>query len=91
MAKGATEEEVSALLDAAFNIDGFNPLTRPAFPSSKKTITVAGSGKKGLKTVSISSLAAGDCHGGSDCGGGCGGCSDSCSGCASCGSSQTPG
>ena len=57
MAKGPTEEEVSALLDAAFSLDGFNPNNRPSFPSFKKTITVAGSGKKGLKTVNISSLA----------------------------------
>lgn len=65
MAKGATEEEVSALLDAAFRIDGFDPLARPNFPGKKKTITVAGSGKKGLKTVNISSLAAVvvACHG----------------------------
>lgn len=66
MAKGATEEEVSALLDAAFHIDQFNPITRPKFPSQQKTITVAGSGKKGQKTVNISSLASvvAACHGG---------------------------
>ncbi|MCA9336956.1 hypothetical protein KC955_03785 [Candidatus Saccharibacteria bacterium] len=66
MAKGATLEEVSALLDAAFHVDRFNPTTRPKFPSKQKTITVAGSGKKGQKTVNISSLASvvAACHGG---------------------------
>lgn len=65
MAKGPTTDEVCGLLDAAFAMDQFDPMKRPAFPSEKKTITIAGSGKKGFKTVNISSLAAivAACHG----------------------------
>ena len=57
MAKGATLEEVCSLHDAAFHVDRFNPTIRPKFPSKQKTITVADSGKKGQKTVNISSHA----------------------------------
>lgn len=57
MAKGPTDDEIVGLLDAAFSMDEFNPEERKNFPSANKTITVAGSGKKGFKTVNISSLA----------------------------------
>lgn len=57
MAKGPTDDEVAGLLDATFSMDQFKPNERKNFPSSHKTITVAGSGKKGFKTVNISSLA----------------------------------
>lgn len=57
MAKGPSEDEVSGLLDATFSVDEFKPNERNKFHSSLKTITVAGSGKKGFKTVNISSLA----------------------------------
>lgn len=65
MAKGPSEDEVSGLLDAAFSVDEFKPNERDKFQSSRKTITVAGSGKKGFKTVNISSLAClvAACHG----------------------------
>lgn len=58
MAKGPTKDEVIGLLEAAFAIDDFHPAQRPKFASDKKTITIAGSGKKGFKTVNLSSLAA---------------------------------
>ncbi len=58
MAKGPTKEEVRGLLDAAFTMDGFNPEERNYYPSKKKTITIAGSGKKGYKTVNIITPAA---------------------------------
>lgn len=57
MAKGPTDDEIAGLLDATFSMDEFKPHERKKFSSPHKTITVAGSGKKGFKTVNISSMA----------------------------------
>ena len=58
MAKKPTVQEVTGLLDAVFEYDNFDYKKRPFFKSNKTTITVAGSGKKGVKTVNLSSLSA---------------------------------
>lgn len=56
MAKKPTVQEITGLLDAVFEYDNFDYINRPYFPSKNVTVTVAGSGKKGFKTVNISSL-----------------------------------
>ena len=58
MAKKPTVQEVTGLLDAVFEYDNFDYKKRTFFKSNKTTITVAGSGKKGIKTVNLSSLSA---------------------------------
>lgn len=58
MAKKPTVQEVTGLLDAVFEYDNFDYRKRPFFKSEKTTITIAGSGKKGMKTVNLSSLSA---------------------------------
>lgn len=58
MAKKPTVQEVTGLLDAVFEYDNFDYKKRPFFKSDKTTITIAGSGKKGMKTVNLSSLSA---------------------------------
>lgn len=58
MARGASEEEITGLLTAAFEVDGFEPTACPRFQvEGKKTVVVAGSGKKGFKTFNISTFA----------------------------------
>jgi len=54
-------EQIIGMLEASFSFDDYHPNTRPQL--SDKTdrlpsITIMGSGKKGLKTVNISTLAA---------------------------------
>lgn len=53
-----TANEVVGLLTAAFEKDAFDPTQRHQLVSDKPTITYVGSGKKGFKTVNLSSLAA---------------------------------
>ena len=56
IAKKSKTSEVTALLDAVFEFDGFQVDKRPYFPGNKIYLTVAGSGKKGLKTINITSF-----------------------------------
>ena len=55
-----TLEKVVALLKVAFSLDHYDPLTLPkiTLPQGKKLIASAGSGKKGVKTINISTPAA---------------------------------
>lgn len=59
MAKNPTEDEIVALLKTAFSMDNYDPLNRPQIeiPNSK-CITIVGSGKKGIKTINISTASA---------------------------------
>lgn len=59
MARTPTVDEVVALLEEAFKIDGFSPAKREPLdlPSGKKIIGAVGSGKKGCKTMNISTPA----------------------------------
>lgn len=60
MTKNPTKEEVVALLEVAFEIDGYNPQKREKLTlnNGKKIITIVGSGKKGIKTINISTASA---------------------------------
>ena len=59
MAKNPTEDEIVALLKTAFSMDDYDPLARPKIEiPDKKCITIVGSGKKGIKTVNISTASA---------------------------------
>jgi len=56
-----TPEQIIGMLEASFSFDEYHPNTRPALttePDRIPSITLMGSGKKGLKTVNISTLAA---------------------------------
>lgn len=60
MTKNPTKDEIVRLLDVAFSIDGYNPLDRKIVDlgNGKKTVTIVGSGKKGIKTINISTASA---------------------------------
>lgn len=52
-------EDIAGLFDAVFAFDDFHPDSIPLYHTPRKTsLTLAGSGKKGYKTVNISSLSA---------------------------------
>lgn len=58
MAKKPTTEEVIGFIKAAFSLDNFNPQKLTKSNLKKKVIGLGGSGKKGFKTMNISSTAA---------------------------------
>lgn len=60
MTKNPSKEEVVALLEVAFEIDGYSPQKRKklSLENGKKIITIVGSGKKGIKTINISTASA---------------------------------
>lgn len=60
MTKNPTKEEVITLLKVAFSIDNYNPYNRKLVDigKNKKTVTIVGSGKKGIKTINISTASA---------------------------------
>lgn len=59
LARQSSTQEVAGLLDAIFQFDNFDPLALEKVSSDSVTsITLAGSGKKGFKTVNITSLTA---------------------------------
>lgn len=60
MLLGPNEEKVVALLKVAFSLDKYDPLILPKIkiPGNKPLIASAGSGKKGVKTINISTPAA---------------------------------
>jgi anthranilate phosphoribosyltransferase len=58
MAKKPTTEEVVGFIKAAFSLDNFNPQKLSRSNLNEKVIGLAGSGKKGIKTMNISSSAA---------------------------------
>lgn len=49
--------EIKGLLDAAFKLDDFDTEKKLELDSNKHSITIMGSGKKGIKTFNITSLA----------------------------------
>src|SRR3989338_6051580 len=59
MARGPSEEEIYTLMKTAFKIDGFDPSIqhRVDLPDGKKLVGAIGSGKKGVKTMNISTPA----------------------------------
>jgi len=59
MGKGPTSDQVFALLKASFNLDGFDYKKRRkiSLPNNSKLICSVGSGKKGYKTMNISTPA----------------------------------
>ncbi|MFW9876179.1 MAG: hypothetical protein ACFFG0_24010 [Candidatus Thorarchaeota archaeon] len=59
MAKGPTVDEVVTLLESSFSLDGFSPYERKKIqlPNKEKLISAIGSGKKGHKTMNISTPA----------------------------------
>jgi anthranilate phosphoribosyltransferase len=60
MTKGPQVEEIVALLREAFTIDGFSPDggVKVNLPPNEKLIGCAGSGKKGVKTINVSTPSA---------------------------------
>jgi anthranilate phosphoribosyltransferase len=55
MAQGPTADQVEALLRPSFNIDRFKPLSHHIpLPQGKRLVAAIGSGKKGHKTINIS-------------------------------------
>lgn len=59
MTKNPTVDEVVALLKEAFKLDNYNPMNRKQIMiNNHKVITLAGSGKKGVKTINISTASA---------------------------------
>lgn len=58
LAKGPTLIEITAILDSIFEFDNFDVYNREYIKSDKPILTVAGSGKKGIKTVNMTSMAA---------------------------------
>lgn len=56
MMRSPSVEQVAALISAAFRLDGYDPRRRPTMrvPRGKRLIGVAGSGKKGVKSLNIS-------------------------------------
>ncbi|MGV8162393.1 MAG: hypothetical protein ACP5N2_03635 [Candidatus Nanoarchaeia archaeon] len=59
MAKGPTVDEVVTLLESSFKLDGFSPYTRKELdlPNQELLYGAIGSGKKGSKTMNISTPA----------------------------------
>jgi len=59
MARGPKKEEIEALLNSVFKLDNFNPKKRKKIKLPKGSILVGaiGSGKKGVKTMNISTPA----------------------------------
>jgi len=57
MVRGVSAAEVTALIRTALNVDGVRRY-KPNLPSGERLVGVAGSGKKGVKTFNISTLAA---------------------------------
>ena len=59
MARGPKKEEIIALLKSVFKLDKFNPEKRQKIklPSGKILVGAIGSGKKGIKTMNISTPA----------------------------------
>lgn len=58
MAKKPTVEEAVGFIQAAFSFDDFDPTKLDKFNLGKKVIGMSGSGKKGIKSMNISSTAA---------------------------------
>lgn len=58
MAGNLSLETVTGILDACYALDGYDPRKRPKLATKNKVVSYVGSGKKGVKTVNISSLAA---------------------------------
>ncbi|MNM49215.1 Anthranilate phosphoribosyltransferase [compost metagenome] len=61
MIKGPEEKEIVTLLKVAFSLDHFDPLLTPAankLPPGKLAVATVGSGKKGIKTINISTSSA---------------------------------
>ncbi len=60
MTKKPSSEEVVKLLEVAFSLDNYNPRKRKTINigNNKKTVTIVGSGKKGIKTINISTASA---------------------------------
>lgn len=60
MTKNPTKEEITTLLKVAFSVDNYNPFDRKLVDigENKKTVTIVGSGKKGIKTINISTASA---------------------------------
>jgi anthranilate phosphoribosyltransferase len=60
MTKGPELQEIEALLRVAFSLDGFSPsdAVKVRLPRKEKLIGCAGSGKKGTKTMNISTPSA---------------------------------
>ena len=59
MVKGPTVSEVHALLTVALSFDGVlqHPKVRPNLPEGRKLVAAVGSGKKGIKTINITTPA----------------------------------
>lgn len=59
MTKNPTSDEVVALLKEAFSLDNYNPIERKKIQiDNHEIVTLAGSGKKGVKTINISTASA---------------------------------
>lgn len=60
MVKGPTVEEVVALIQAAFKIDSFSPqdARKVTLPRGEMLVGCVGSGKKGVKTINVSTPSA---------------------------------
>ena len=59
MARTPSVDEIVGLLEVAFSIDGYNPFDREKISiENEKVITIVGSGKKGVKTINISTASA---------------------------------
>lgn len=58
MVGDASVEAITGILDACYFLDGYDPRKRPKIRSKKRIVAYVGSGKKGVKTVNISSLSA---------------------------------
>lgn len=60
--RGLQPHVVSGFLDAAFELDEYNPVDKYSIPdklkSGRKTVSLCGSGKKGIKTFNITSASA---------------------------------
>jgi len=59
MAKGPTVNEIVTLIEAAFSLDDFSPKDSvyPPIPEGKMLVGAVGSGKKGIKTMNVSTPA----------------------------------
>lgn len=59
MVKGPTVNEIVTLLESSFSLDGFSPYERRKIelPNQEKIVGAIGSGKKGYKTMNISTPA----------------------------------
>ena len=60
MVKGPTKDEIFTLLKVTFSLDKYNPYNRKLIEmgDNTKTVAIVGSGKKGIKTINISSASA---------------------------------